>query len=297
MHRHTLKHNADHFHDREGCWDGVIADCLSNQWCHIICESRALRRVYSKAFCLWGNHASALFLPFYLFNLTNVKPSWAETNSPSEHSAWGYRQSLAWIVHGDIKRKCIHCKIIHWYSWPDLKALSKATSAGNLKWVLWYFFTLHVGCQWFSVLWTQVVWAVKAWWDAQLLPKALHAFSFLQTNSVLPVQLPTQSASSCKCLNAARIILRNWKIGSHLVIRTRLCSSVLMHAKLCWKSLKCGVVSLDVFMVGTSRWHYVTESLDVSCVGRFVLWWNHILHFYFTFRVFFTMSMVGYCYL
>lgn len=43
---------------RADCWDGVIADCLSNQWWYIICESRVFRRVfrrvYSKAFCQWG---------------------------------------------------------------------------------------------------------------------------------------------------------------------------------------------------------------------------------------------------
>lgn len=68
MHPHVLRytpgHNADHFHDGECHWDGVIADNLSNQCCYIIYESQVLRHVYSKDLCLWGNHTTALFFPF-----------------------------------------------------------------------------------------------------------------------------------------------------------------------------------------------------------------------------------------
>lgn len=35
------------------------------------------------ALCLRGNHAAALFLPFYSFNLTTVRRSWNKTNFPT----------------------------------------------------------------------------------------------------------------------------------------------------------------------------------------------------------------------
>lgn len=88
-----------------------------------------LRQIYSKAFCLWGNHASVLFLYFILIWWMS-----AATN-PLEHSMRGYHQVYPGSSMGILRENVYIAKYLidTCGLQPNLKALSTATSAGNLK--------------------------------------------------------------------------------------------------------------------------------------------------------------------